>query len=158
MAVLIEAISVVVRKDAINNKMEGGWERFKLLIPNSTFCHDDELARVGFLDPQLVGEFVKELLALGLIYLEGDEPTDMIVVDQQRGPVTECKWIEFARLGFDDGKVGVAWLWEGPRMGHGTHMKMDMTISMPAGWHFKDSLSDNFQFVPNSMASDRRDH
>jgi hypothetical protein len=61
MAVLIEAISVVVRKDAINNKMEGGWERFKLLIPNSTFCHDDEVARLGFLEPKLVGEFITGL-------------------------------------------------------------------------------------------------
>jgi hypothetical protein len=158
MAVLIEAISVVVRKDAINNKMDGGWERFMLLIPNATFCHDDEVARVGFMEPLLVKDFIEELQHHGLTYLDGDVPVDMIVIDQQRGPATECEWIEFARIGFDGGKVGAAWLWEDPRMGHGIHMKKNMTISMPAGWRFKDSLSDKFQFVPNNVMSNRRDH
>ena len=138
--------------------MDGGWERFKLLIPNSTFCHDDEVARVGFLDPQFVGDFIEKLESFGLRYLDEGVPIDMIVVDQQRGPVTECKWIEFTHLGIDGGKVGAAWLWDKPRLGFGTHMKAEMTIAMPAGWHFKESLSDNFQFVPNNLTSDRRDH
>ena len=49
MAVLVEGISVLVRKDSVRNKMTGGDARFRLLIPNSTFCEDDQLMRVGFL-------------------------------------------------------------------------------------------------------------
>jgi len=158
MAVLIEAISVVVRIDAINNKMEGGWERFKLLIPNSTFCHDDDVARVGFLDPPHVGEFIAELEDCGLQYLDDGAPIDMIVVDQQRGPVIQCGWIEFARIGIEGGKVSAAWLWDKPRMGAGIHMQEKMTIAMPPGWQFKDSLSDKFEFVPNGQMPARRDH
>jgi hypothetical protein len=158
MAVLIEGISVVVRKDSIEAKMEGGWARFKLLIPNSTFCQDDELARVGFLEPPSVGDFIEELVECGLTYIDDGVPVDMIVVDQQRGPVTECEWLEFAHIGIDGGKVGAAWLWEGKRMGHGIHMRTDMTIAMPAGWHFKNSLSDKFEFLPNVAASQRMDH
>ena len=61
MAVLVEGISVLVRKDSIQNKMTGGEARFRLLIPNSTFCEDEQLARVGFLDPADVGAFIDEL-------------------------------------------------------------------------------------------------
>lgn len=158
MAVLVEALSVVVRRDAIDNKMDGGWERFKLLIPNSTFCHDDEVARVGFLDPDHVGDFIDELNECGLTYIGENGPEDLIVCDQQTGPVTECEWIEFARLKFKGGKIGAAWLWEGPRMGYGIHMHQDMKVVMPPGWEFKGSLSDEFHFVPLSQVSKRTDN
>jgi hypothetical protein len=82
----------------------------------------------------------------------------MIVVDQQRGPMVKCNWINFAQLPIDGGKVGAAWLWEGRRSAYGVMMKAEMTISMPAGWHFKDSLSDKFEFVPQNVTSQRRDH
>jgi hypothetical protein len=162
MAVLVEGISVLVRIDAIASKMPGGWERFKMLIPNTTFCYDKELARVGFLDPSSVGDFIADLEDCGLKYFDEDVlediPVDMIVCDQQRGPVTECEWLEFGRIGVDGGKVGAAWLWEGPRMGYGLHMRAEMTIALPPGWEFKDSLSDKHEFVPNSLVSERRDH
>jgi hypothetical protein len=158
MAVLVEGISVLVREDAINNKMDGGMARFKMLIPNQTFCHDGEVVRIGFMEPSPLLEFVEQLEEFGLTYLDNGKPVDMIVVDQQRGPMVECEWIEFSHLGIDGGKVGAAWLWDEPRKGWGTHMKMDMTIAMPAGWHFKDSLSDKFEFVPTSLVPGRQDH
>lgn len=52
MAVLIEAISVVVRKDAIEKRFPGGWDSFLDEIPNNTLCTDGELVRVGFMSPQ----------------------------------------------------------------------------------------------------------
>jgi hypothetical protein len=158
MAVLVEGISVIVREDAIKAKLDGGWARFKMLIPNQTFCHDGEVARVGFMDPDATMEFTDKLESYGLTYLKDDKPVDIIICDQQRGPMVECEWIEFSRIGIDGGKVGAAWLWDEPRKGWGTHMKMDMTIAMPAGWHFKDSLSDKFQFIPQSLIPDREDH
>ena len=102
--------------------------------------------------------YKRQLQACGLSYIVEGVPIDMIVVDQQHGPVTNCDWIEFARLGIDGGKVGAAWLWDKPRMGHGIHMSAEMTIAMPPGWHFKDSLSDKFQFVPNHLLPQRRDN
>ena len=69
MAVLVEGISVLVRKDAIQDKMTGGDARFRLLIPNATFCEDDQLARVGFLNPTDVGTFIDELQDVGLTFL-----------------------------------------------------------------------------------------
>jgi hypothetical protein len=51
MAVLIEAISVFVRVDAIRERYSGGWEAFREAVPNQTLCCDDELARIGFMNP-----------------------------------------------------------------------------------------------------------
>jgi hypothetical protein len=52
MAVLIEAISVVIRADTLLKKFPGGWGAFKLIVPNQTLCADNEIVRVGFMAPQ----------------------------------------------------------------------------------------------------------
>jgi len=158
MAVLVEGISVVVRESAINKKMNGGWARFKMLIPNQTLCHDGEVARVGFMEPRPTQDFIEQLEECGLVCIRDDKPVDLIVVDQQRGPMVECNWIEFAHFDIDGGKVGAAWLWDKPRVAAGIHMPAKMSIAMPVGWQFKDSLSDSFRFVPNSLVSSRQDH
>ena len=149
MAVLVEGISVLVRKDSIQNKMTGGDARFKLLIPNPTFCEDDQLARVGFLNPDEVGEFIDELKNVGLTFLENDKAIDFAVCDQQRGLTTECDWLEFSHLSMEGGKVGAAWLFESERIGAGIHMpSAKMKLATPSGWTFKNSLSEGFQFIP----------
>ena len=151
-AVLVEGISVLVRKDAIQNKMTGGDARFRLLIPNSTFCEDEQLARVGFMDPADVESFIYELTELGLVAAENDKFIDIAVFDQQTGCTLTCDWIEFCRLPMEGGKVGAAWLYEGERMGVGVHMQSaNIQLATPHGWQFKDSLSDKFQFIPEGV-------
>lgn len=51
MAVLVEAISVIIRRNAIVERFVGGWDAFQQTIPNGTFCKDDDLVRVGFMTP-----------------------------------------------------------------------------------------------------------
>jgi hypothetical protein len=46
MAALREGISVIVRRDAIDQDFDGDWPAFAALVPNSTLCTDGELARV----------------------------------------------------------------------------------------------------------------
>jgi hypothetical protein len=53
MAVLVEAISVVVRHDAIDKRFLGGWQGFLDQVPNNTFCGDGFFARVGFMNPEV---------------------------------------------------------------------------------------------------------
>ena len=150
MAVLVEGISVLVRKDSIKKKMAGGDARFRLLIPNATYCQDGLLARIGFLDPTEVEAFIEELEGAGLSFVEDGQFVDIAVCDQQRGPTVDCDWLEFAHLPVDGGKVGAAWLFESERKAHGVHMPSTrMSIATPAGWQFKDSLSDKFHFLPN---------
>lgn len=150
MAVLVEAISVLIRKDAVRSKMTGGESRLRLLIPNATYCDDGELARVGFMTPAEVRAFIEALEEAGLVFVEDGKFVDIAVCDQQRGPTMECDWLEFAHLSMEGGKVGAAWLYEGERFAFGIHMSSSkMELATPVGWQFQDSLSDKFQFIPD---------
>jgi hypothetical protein len=40
MAVLVEAISVIIKRTAIDEKWPGGWEAFVRDVPNRTLCFD----------------------------------------------------------------------------------------------------------------------
>ena len=94
MAVLCEAISVVVRRDSIDKYFKGGWVRFKQNIPNSTMCTDGELVRVGFMYTNAVQENFESLEAGGLQFKEekkflgvfgkGRNKKDIVVVDQHQ--------------------------------------------------------------------------
>ena len=149
MAVLVEGISVIVRRDRVEQKFDAGWNGFLECIPNSTFCSDGQIGRVGFLDPDATEEFVSLLQKRGLTFLVNDECRDIAVVDQQRGSTMPCKWLEFARIPFgpNDGKIAVCWLFEGARFRVGLHthgLKMDLHV--PTGWEYEGSLSDRFDF------------
>ncbi|MGH7113450.1 MAG: hypothetical protein ACREE9_03045 [Stellaceae bacterium] len=152
MAVLVEAISVIVRRDSIERSFEGEWTAFVSRVPNATLCTDGQLARIGFMSPKAVGEFVEGLQAAGLIFSESGKCIDFVVVDQQRGPTMPCEWLEFAHIPFgkSGGKVGSCWLFEGPRMGWGIHLPGDsMDFATPSGWKFEGSLSERFTFISN---------
>ena len=61
MAVFCEAISVVVRRDAIDKYFKDGWIKFVDDVPNSTMCTDGELVRVGFMTPNSVQDYIEFL-------------------------------------------------------------------------------------------------
>ena len=83
MAVLVEAISVIVRRDAIESKYLGGWDAFEKDSPNATLCADEHLARVGFMTPVDVESFIKYLVSYGLVFLDSGKAKDIVVADQQ---------------------------------------------------------------------------
>jgi hypothetical protein len=153
MAVLVEGISVVVRRDSIDRKILGGWDHFCFLAPNSTLCFDEDLARVGFLSPQGVSEFIEQLESVGLTFIGDDQPVDLVVLDQQTGPTAPCDWIEFMRARWrgdseEDNRVGACWLWDKPRRGVGIHLpSLGMSLATPVGWKFEGSLSHMFTFT-----------
>ncbi len=156
MAVLAEGISVVVRRESIETKIAAGWDRFRYLVPNARLCFDEDLARVGFMDSPAVSEFIHRLESEGLTFLDGEQAVDLAVLDQQRGLMTPCDWVEFMRMKWgrdqpEDQRVGMCWLWEGPRRGAGIHMpSLEMSLATPPGWEFEGSLSQKFTFVPDS--------
>lgn len=158
MAVLIEAISVVVRKDAIEGRFPGGWDAFLDQVPNNTFCTDGELVRVGFMSPQDVQEFVMMLEVAGLKFQQDGKAVDLAVLDQQRGATIPADWLEFAKIpcGETGRKVSAAWLVEGARIAAGIHMPAGgLNLATPDGWRFEKSLSAEFGFVPNEDADER---
>ena len=158
MAVLVEAISVIVRRDAITARFSGGWHQFLAIVPNSTLCSDEDLARVGFMSPPDIEAFVRCLEKDGLTFVRGGQAVDIAVVDQMRGPTMPAEWLEFARLslGGTENKVAACWLFEGPRIAAGIHMPAKgMTLATPDGWTYDDSLSANFKFVENKEMQEK---
>jgi len=101
--VLIEAITVLTRRDAIDSKLEGGWPAFRQLVPNQTFCTDGPLARVAFMDPNAVREYVQQLEAGGLTFAGEEGSADLAVVDQFHGPTLPCPWLHFDTVTAPDG-------------------------------------------------------
>jgi CheY-like chemotaxis protein len=149
MAVLVEGISVIIRRDAIESKYRGGWRAFIDDVPNSTLCVDDDIARIGFMGPPDVEAFVKHIERKGLQFLDGGKPVDLAIADQERGLTTECDWLEFGKLGFQDGgKVSACWFFDGPRIVAGVHLRgSSMNLATPTDWEFEGSLSQKFGFV-----------
>jgi hypothetical protein len=142
MAVLVEGISVVIRADALLRAFADDWEAFKQVVPNATLCADGELARVGFMCPEDVEHFVSTLSQNGLAYLVNGEAKDLIVVDQMRGPLVRCDWIEFGHIDLDgDTRRRIA----ACRL-CGSTLK---ALMKPDGWEFEGSLSQSFGFVPS---------
>lgn len=157
MAVLCEGISVIVRRDAIEYHIDGGWAAFDELVPNSTLCSDGELARVGFMDPGSVRAFVETLESHGLTFME-----DMLVIDQVKGPTLDCNWIQFGRFPIGDkpdDRVGMCWLFEGERvMGDALYIKEgSMKLYTPPDWRYEGSLSQVFLHVETDELTDRLD-
>lgn len=138
MAVLVEAISVVIKLEAIMDRYPGGFVAFKEFVPNQTLCWDERIARVGFMVPQDANEFIEALEINGLRHLDNDEcAIDLVKVDQVGGPVNDCDWITTGQLPIDAAKeqyVGIALL-------HGTDAP---ELSLPIGWKYERSLSQQF--------------
>lgn len=158
MAVLVEAISVIVRRDSIDKRFHGGWREFENVVPSSTLCSDDELARAGFMSPPDVEAFVRLLEKGGLTFVRNGQAVDIAVVDQMRGPTMPAEWLEFAHLSLGEtgNRVAACWLFEGPRIAAGIHMPgKGMTLATPDGWTYDDSLSANFKFVGNDEMNEK---
>ena len=152
MAVLVEALSVVIKRKAIDQNLKGGWSNFLDLVPNATLCFEDELARVGFTSPAGVSEFMDSLQAQGLLVFIDGQFEDAAVVDQVTGPTLPTTWLEFGKLQCDDAgnKVSACWLFEGERKSAGLHFtSREISLALPNGWTYEKSLSKDFTFVSN---------
>ncbi len=140
MAVLIEAISVVLRAEAVHSRYPGGWERFRADCPKETLCADDDLIRVGFMTPADTQQFVEGLGRFGIEYARDGRAVDLVVADQQRGFAVPCDWADFGHVG----------LGGDPRKRVAACQAKDsqsQELATPPGWDYPNSLSANFGFV-----------
>ena len=133
MSVLVEALSVVVRRETLEARYPGGVAAYQADCPNGTFCADAHLTRVGFMSPVDVGAFDRALQShFGLLLVNAEGAfADIAIVDQETGPTTQCLWIRFER-----GEVGPARCW--------LSETEPGDLAVPAGWAPK-----TLHFVPN---------
>src|SRR5688500_16403385 len=110
MAVLVEVFSVVIRREAIEARFNGGMEAFLRTIPSAAVCGDGGLIRVGFMDPRDVDAYVERLEAEGLTSCHEEMAIDLAVVDQNKGPSTLAPWLEFKKAETDGMQMSVCWL------------------------------------------------
>ena len=121
MAVLVEALSVIVRNATLESLYPGGVSGYAADCPNRTFCSDGVLTRVGFMTPDDVGAFLERLETRGLVFLHDGVAADIAVVDQHEGPTTVCDWLA---VGEDAAGIRCCWL-RGSARG---------ALATPAGW------------------------
>jgi hypothetical protein len=153
MAVLVEAISFIVRHDAIVSRFKGGWDAFKYLVPKDTLCTDGELARVGFSSLAELDSFASLLDDNGLIFFADGKTIDYTVIYQTGGLIAPTDWLEVSKISFGENgnKVMVCWLFEGPRKTDEINLpSSSMTLATPVGWTYEGSLSANINFVGNN--------
>jgi hypothetical protein len=147
MAVLIEGISVVIRKDAVEEKFPSGLARFvDVAVPNATFCQDRHLLRVGFMSPADAREYVEQLGMHGLIFIENGQPVDVAVADQLHGVRVACAWIRFFKAALAPGQTVAACALVGDD---------DPKIAAPQAWAFEGSLSHRHTFIPAAEVEGR---
>ncbi|HEV7318822.1 MAG TPA: hypothetical protein VGO04_09465 [Ensifer sp.] len=134
MAVIIEAISVVLNGDALKSKYLGGVENFLKSLPNDSIRGDGDLVALTFTSPQAVQKYVTELESAGLIYKLEERSIDICVVDQRDGILVACSWAQFGHLFWNnDAQKKVAVCVSDPNIAQ--------RIVVPAGWSFEESLT-----------------
>lgn len=158
MAVLVEGISVVVRRAAIELRYGGGVDAFVEAVAGPTFCADDELACIGFLATTDAETFCEALATAGLSFGDGGAAADVAIVDQFEGVATMTDWLEFARLDFDGAghEIAVCWFYEGQRFAGALHTPSDeLEVAIPDGWEYETSLSAKALAIPEDEIAER---
>lgn len=150
MAVLVEAISVIIKKTSINQKFRGGWPVFKENIPNQTLCDDGVLIRIGFMSPYDVGAYTHYLEQNGLTFLRSKQAQDLVVVDQLRGPTTACDWIKLGYIQLSEHRIRL--------LVAGLSDADFESVDVPDSWTEEKSISARPNFVPNGKTQDELEY
>jgi hypothetical protein len=168
MAVLVEAISVIVRVATIDSHFKRGLDGYKEIVPNSTFCTDGRLTRVGFMAPPDAAHFGTALRNVGLNTHDESRWIDMALVTQLDGPTMPCDWLQVGKLkegptvaGMPDENLrnsGSAFL-PGDLLQSYQEGTLDpavakqigddeILVACPIGWTYEGSLSEKYWFTP----------
>lgn len=131
MAVLVEGLSVIVRRWDVNRRFPGGFRAYRALCTNGTLCTDGRLVRVGFLSTDAALIFVAALQDVGFVGVSDGMSIDSCLVDQRQGMVYRAAWLEVFRFPYQSGSLTLAALAgdDSPE------------VAVPKGWRFEGSLS-----------------
>ena len=164
MAILTEALSVIIKDHSLRNKFIEGLEEFLLTIPNNTYCSDGLIHRVGFMTPQDAEAFVRNLQRNGLTFVYENQCIDIAVVDMLLGPTLKCNWLGFARQKFFSGQeqykhseddFSIVWLLSVNGIyGIPLDNEAECDIAVSQGWTPDKAIYGN-NFIPNEKIKDK---
>ena len=103
MAVLIEAVNILVRNATIERRLPDGLLGWARLCPNSMYCTDGELFRIGFLCDSDAFAFVEELIGLGFAAPTSEGSAEIALLAEGSGFAYPCDWLQLARVQIDGG-------------------------------------------------------
>src|SRR5665213_3419197 len=111
MAVLVEAVSVIVRRDTIERQCLDGWDDFVSGIPAESHCSDGELVCASFMSASVAESFISQLELRGLTFLRDGKVVDVAVATQMDGLQFPTAWLWFAHVPFPgtDNVVALCW-------------------------------------------------
>ncbi|MBR9826165.1 MAG: hypothetical protein GYB36_10235 [Alphaproteobacteria bacterium] len=138
MPVLIEALSIVVRKAAVKALPDCGEQLDGRLKGTPSQRNDDELYACTLVNPDDVKRFAESLEAEGLVFREGDNAKDFCVVDQREGPTLPCDWLELMHYPWEENPDQLIMIARetGSR---------GAQVFMPQGWKYDGSYSKTAQ-------------
>ncbi len=94
MAIPIEFFSVIVPKQVIQQKYDGGLDQYKADVPNASYKEDEHLTRVGLMDDLSLTFFCEKIISKGLHFHEAPNySTDFVVVQQLQGKRWKAEWL-----------------------------------------------------------------
>jgi hypothetical protein len=86
MAVPVEAISVIARRNRLDELISDSSEQYIADYPNAIACADDYLVRRGLMGPDEVRSLVHRLESRAFVHLDAvGKSQNLVVVDQLRG-------------------------------------------------------------------------
>ncbi len=130
MSVLIEAVSVVVKRDSIRTKFSGGWSSFQSIVFSQySMCADSNLATVSFLAARDAHSYMGFLEEMDFIYLQ-----DFAIADQTQGLKDICDWCYIADFKINNNPAMTV---TGCKAEGGKEEK----LYVPPGWKYEGSLS-----------------
>jgi hypothetical protein len=146
-AVLIEAWSVILRVEAVEERYRGGLGAFKSRVPNDTLATDGLLLRVGFMGFHDAMAYMTELERAGLWGQVSGTWVDFVLADQRKGVPDDVAvaWLNAGRMTVDGGSVMAGWL-------NGTEQG---ALAVPVAWQFGLSLSSDHMFVSDEELGKR---
>ena len=135
MSVIVEAVSVVVKRNSIQTKFPGGWSSFRSIVFSQySMCADSSLASVSFLAAKDAHSYTKFLEEVGFVYLQ-----DFAIADQTQGLKDSCDWCYITNFEIDNNPATAV---TGCKLEGCSETK----LYVPPSWEFKGSLSQRCRY------------
>jgi len=167
MAIILEAISVVIKHDSILKKYPNGVLGFLADISSfkAPWHTDFEVSRVGFFDPNEMHAYLRVLEQRGLVFTMDStyNNCDFCIVDMISGPTKTCPWLGFGRqrifengstIGKSSDSYSFGWFVKKNRQQIVCDNKSEFKLGVEKGWSFATALK-NINNTPESIIQSR---